>query len=149
MRRDKSLQKKIVRRIEAYEHPCFPFEHFSRNEHGYNYDHTPDWSDEEAYNIRLMIASGLLSKEVVTDGPWLDSPREPDGLHAQSYLHLTSHGHDFAEEPNFITKEFRKLISNALSIVVAVVTSLAIAWAMNFLGPSDKGDIVHDNVDAD
>ncbi|MGV6839803.1 MAG: hypothetical protein ACWA40_06385 [Planktomarina sp.] len=125
-----------------------PFEHFSRNVHGYNYKHTPDWTDEETYNIHLMLADGVLTKEIVKDEPWLDSISEPDGLHAQSFLHLTSHGHDFAEAPSFITKEFRKLISNALSIVVAVVTSLAIAWAMNFLGPSDKGDIVHDNVDA-
>ncbi len=136
MKRNKHLQKKILQRVVKHETRCVPFENYWRDDGGYEDIQTPDWSDDEAYNIRLLIGAGQLTNERVTDAPWLgDGHSDP---YAASYIELTDFGHIWLENQVTWRKIISNIASNVPTIVTSILISLAGAWTLYFWGPQDE-----------
>ena len=139
MKRERKLQISILRRIEEDENAAVKFEEPSQNQFGYNERSTPDWSDEESYNINLMIRDGFLRMSELSDSPHLGGL--PDDPYAETYLHLTTAGHDWLENSNLIVAGYRNIRTNLATLVASVLTALAIAYGLNIFGP-DAGSMI-------
>jgi len=131
VRRDRELQLKILRRVEAHEYPFLLFTQILDKPAGFEDEVAPGWSDEESYNIRLMLRDGLLALDKVTDAPWFGST--PDDVYAETYVTLTSHGHDFLEAPSWWTRAYKNVATNIATLITAVLSAVLIQLVLNSL----------------
>ncbi len=131
MKRDQKLQLKILRKIEDSESAYVLFTQFSENVGGYEDETAPDWSAEEAYNIRLLLRDGLLASSKVTDAPSLGLAT--DDVFAETYVTLTSHGHDFLEAPNWWQRAYRNVAGNFATLIAAVLLAVITQYVLEGL----------------
>ncbi|WP_126974824.1 hypothetical protein [Frigidibacter oleivorans] len=138
MKRDKTLQLSILRQIEADSNPMTRFERFSRNYGGYDDTNTPDWSDEQAYNIRLLIRDGYLRSDRVSDAPWLGTGSNDEDPYAETYIGLTSAGHDLLDESSVLLRAWNNVKRNwatvFVGLIISILTSVLVGWAEFFAG---------------
>jgi len=127
VKRDRKLQFQILRKIEAHESPFILFTQFSENSVGMEQETLEGWTEEEAYNIRLMLRDGLCVSDKVTDAPWFGPA--PDDAYAEIYIALTSRGHDLLDAPNWWQRAYKNVVGNLASIFVAVFTAILIQYA--------------------
>ena len=122
-----------MRKIESADSASILFEQFSKNWGGYDDATTPDWSNEEAYNISLLIKDGFLLLSRVNDAPWLGPA--PDDAYAETYISLTTAGHDWLERQNWFGRAIKNISSNVASIIAAVTLALITQWVLQLFGP--------------
>ncbi|MGB0798049.1 MAG: hypothetical protein ACPGRD_01850 [Planktomarina sp.] len=123
-----------MERIANSPHEYSLFENFRRNECGNLESWIPDWTIDEAQNIRLLVESGELRLQPDNDGPHLDPVADVTGIHGQTKLALTIHGNDMLDQGGVITRALRNVAHNLASITVSVVTAVSIAILLFWLG---------------
>ena len=131
MKRSRKIQLNVLKKLEVATDASLRFEQFAKNYGGYEDATTPDWSVEQAYNIRLMIRDGLVRLAKVDDAPWFGPA--PDDPYAETYISLTSAGHDRLEASNWLIAAYRNVKSNMATVAAAVVLAVASQWALGFL----------------
>ena len=139
MQENRKLQEAILRRLESEDYPVL-FKSFSVHEvGGFEIDDTPRWSDEERYNLELLIERGMvLENRTKGDEPWLGEPF-PDSPYAETYVRPSAKGHDYLSSlglRGWLLVQFTALKSNVVTILVAVVGSLLTVWALDLFGPN-------------
>ncbi|NOX73735.1 MAG: hypothetical protein GXP03_08990 [Alphaproteobacteria bacterium] len=97
---------------------------------------SPDWSDEESYNIELMLEQGLLLKSEETDFPWLGGAA-PDDPYKEAYIRPTTLGHIFFENSGWWKYIVRNLCKNIPTIIASAIAAILIAWVVKIFGPSN------------
>ncbi|MBI1220582.1 MAG: hypothetical protein GC186_18780 [Rhodobacteraceae bacterium] len=134
MKRDKRLQLAVSRKLEAADTQALLFEEFYENPNsGCEEIRVENWTKEERYNIALMVRDGTLRVERVTDAPWRDLP-EPGATYAETYIYLTSAGHDALEASNWFQSALKNVITNIPTIGVSLFLVLAGAWLKSLFG---------------
>ena len=137
MKENLKLQKELLVRLEAAPYGLL-FEEFFENPHGgFEESRTPEWSDEETYNLRLLVEKGLVRlQKTKGDEPWL-FVGAPGDTYAETYAQLTAAGHGYIAKHGFrgwLSRQIKALWNNVLTILVTVLSTLAGAWALNLLG---------------
>ncbi|WP_139194230.1 hypothetical protein [Roseovarius nanhaiticus] len=126
------LQEKILQRIEDHKYEWISFQTFWRGSHGFTIEETPDWTDNEAFNIRILIEDGLLQIEDDKDGPWLgDGFADP---YAANHIRITGDGHRWLESRSWFRRIGLNIASNVPTIFVSVVIALISAGLLKLLG---------------
>jgi len=113
------------------------FEKFFRNYGGDEESNAPDWTYDECYNINLMIMDGLVRSEKVIDAPWLQGPA-PDDSFAETYISITTAGHNYIEASNWIFRAWKNIQSNIPTIIASVGTAILLSWAIYYFGAPSK-----------
>ena len=125
MKRDKRIRMGVLKRIEAHEYPQLAFQESYVDADGNDCVSTSGWTDEETYNIKLLIKDGLVAREWLSNAPWLE------GGQSVSYVSLTSAGHDYLDSRNWFLRATRKLKSNVPTAVgSAFVAFIAFVWVL-------------------
>ncbi len=114
------------------------FESFSRNWGGFEDATTPDWDSNQAYNIRLLIRDGYLRSDKVSDAPWLGNGNDDAFPYAETYIGLTSAGHDLLDERTVWLRAWNNVKRNwatvLVGLILSILTSLLVGWAEFFAG---------------
>ena len=135
---DRQLQLRILKRLESHEYEEFLFEQFAEHEDGFEIGSSPEWSVEEAYNIRLMLDRGeLVMTDSKGDEPWLGDP-VPCSPYRETYVRLSADGHlklADAGVRGWFRRQGAGTAQNIMTIIISVVSAVAIAWALNQFGP--------------
>ena len=115
------------------------FESFREHEQGFETWETPEWSDDEEYNIRLMLDRGdLVLLHSKGDEPWLGDPL-PGSPYRETYVRLSASGHIRLSQIGILgwfRKQAAGTAQNIITIIISVISALLIAWALNWMGPS-------------
>ena len=132
MKRDRSIRKTILKRLDESEYRLVFRKYKTHELGGFEvYDH-PEWTDEEAYNIDLMIEEGLVVQDFTKgDEPWLDSYE--GGVYKESYVRLSSLGHDARDRINWIYAFYINVRENIPVVITSVVSGLALAYFSQFI----------------
>ncbi|MEX5727754.1 hypothetical protein Ga0609869_001107 [Rhodovulum iodosum] len=134
----KSLARRrldILKKIEADEY-YLKFEEYSTHPVGGCEEvTTPDWTDEESYEIKQLVRRGYLEISATKgDEPWLGGA--PDAPYKETYVFLTPAGHDFLQsrKPVFRALNFAKTGVGAL--LLSVLFPALVAWiTVKYISP--------------
>ena len=132
MKRDKCLQRSILKRIEDAQSPYVLFTQFTDNAIGDEQEDVSGWSEEEAYNIRLLLKEGLLALDKITDAPWFGPA--PDDVYAETYVTLTPQGHDVLDAPNWWMRAYKNVVANLATLVTTLILAIATQFVLRFFG---------------
>jgi hypothetical protein len=144
VKEDLAIQLRVLRKAEAAENYLLYKQFYTHGIGGYEECETPDWSNDDAYNIALLIEKGFLAESKTKgDEPWLGGP-EPEAVHTEIYVRLTPNGHEFVRESSgfgrlrkWIGLTFRGLAMTSGQIFVSVVTAAATVFVLKYLGLGD------------
>ena len=126
VKRDFAIQKNVLAKIERHDLALIEYQSFWHDVGGDEETRNIDWSNEEAYNIDLLVADGKLSIERVTQAAWLgDGDSDP---YAMTYLKLNTSGHDLLDSPSWWQRAYRNVITNFATLFVAVLSAVIIQY---------------------
>ncbi|WP_031323877.1 hypothetical protein [Rhodobacter capsulatus] len=135
MKRDKAIQARVLKRFEESENEWLRFRRQWLDESGNHFEDTPDWTDAEAFQIRLMIDEGVFELHLEQCGAsaYLFGD-DPDEL----LLRLNSSGHDRLETLGLWRYAGTNVKRNWPTVLVGLLSAVLVSWAVHLFGPPEK-----------